>query len=190
MLSGGFIFIIPAFQNLIFPILISLFILVFLASINRKSHLFKGYYLMLAENEELEVGYLQGPIAFASAVLITSVLYGLFPNSVAIIMSSLLAMIIGDTFAAVIGKRFGKHKIKIGNKAFKRTLEGCLAMFISTSALSSLAFYLVGSFNIAEVLTLSIVATLIEAFSPSKWDDFLIPVITSIVMIALNWAIL
>lgn len=47
----------------------------------------------------------------------------------------------GDGFAALIGKQFGRHKFHLKHADHHKSVEGSLAMFVS-SALTVLAVYL------------------------------------------------
>jgi len=113
-------------------------------------------------------------------------------------LAAILLMIISDTLASVIGKRYGKHDIKIPWIKAIRTLEGSLAFFISGFILCFIAFTLLGVTNpitqahislvdaILFSLITSILATLIELFSPSTWDDLTVPILTALIMFLLT----
>ena len=129
---GCFILIVPLFRHSLFPVLVCLIISALVALMNKKSRYLKGYYEMLAEKEELELGYLQGPLAFALALLAACILIALFPANRAIYIASIMAMVIGDPIAAAIGGKFGRHRFKLLGKASSRSLEGTLAMLAAT----------------------------------------------------------
>lgn len=100
----------------------------------------------------------------------------LFPREIAI--AAMLYLSIGDSIAAIIGKRFGKIKI------YKKTLEGSLACLLF-SFLISLFFF---NWKISLVGALS--ATIVELFSsgdirsPLLFDDnLLIPLLTGGVLL-------
>lgn len=78
---------------------------------------------MLRENEKGDTFRLSGaPYVLAAALMVTL----LFEQTVAMIALSI--MLIGDTFAALIGRKFGKHKINNGTKS----IEGALAFWASS----------------------------------------------------------
>jgi phytol kinase len=180
--SGCFILFVPLFPHPIFPILVCLAISAFVALMNEKSRFLKGYYDMLAEGEELELGYLQGPLAFAAALTAACVLMALFPENRAIYIASILAMVLGDPFAAYVGGKFGRHRFKVGRRSSPRSLEGTLAMLLATilACLAVSLFY--PGLSASRIAALSVIATAVEAVSPGKWDDFLIPTLTSLLM--------
>jgi dolichol kinase len=89
-------------------------------------------------------------------------------------------LIISDSFAAIIGKYFGKNKIA------DKTLEGCLGFIISGFAIGVFMFYkfeLNDSWLVASFVAV-IVGALIELYSSKlKIDDNLsIPIMVAITM--------
>lgn len=78
---------------------------------------------MLRESEKSPTFRLSGaPYVLAAALMVTL----LFEQSIAMI--ALSTMLIGDTCAALIGRKLGKHKINAGTKS----IEGALAFWISS----------------------------------------------------------
>lgn len=98
--------------------------------------------------------------------LATIILLYFFGNFLQIVYVSLLVQIFADTFAAIIGKKFGKHKI-LEKEHYTKTLEGTIACFIVALLILILFF----SWEIA--LIGAIVATTIE-FAPIN-DNLFIP---------------
>ncbi|HLX11788.1 MAG TPA: SEC59/DGK1/VTE5 family protein [Bacteroidota bacterium] len=119
----------------------------------------------------------------ASYVLLSATLCVLiFPKVIAI--SSFSILIIGDLFAALIGRRFGKHKI------FGKSVEGTLAFFATGLLVMCLTpkveyravEYLIGTIGVA-------VAALIEVL-PLPFDDNLsVPLAAGFVMWAGYWMV-
>jgi dolichol kinase len=179
---GCFILIVPLFKHSLFPVFVCLIISALVALVNKKSRCLKGYYEMLAEKEELELGYLQGPLAFALALVVACILIALFPANRAIYIASIMAMVIGDPIAAAIGGTFGRHRFKFLGKDSSRSLEGTLAMLAATLLVCLVVWLVYSGLSPRHILELSLIATAVEAFSPSKWDDFLIPTISSLLM--------
>ena len=95
-------------------------------------------------------------------------------------MLSLGALAGGDGLADIIGRRYGGKSFGIGGST--KTLAGSLAMFVGSFAMSLalLAAFSwrsgvgVGAFLIP-TLILSLVATVVEAFSPKGLDNYTIP---------------
>ena len=86
-----------------------------------------------------------------------------------------LAMI-GDGFAEPVGVRFGKIRYNtfalFTKKRYHRTVEGSLAVFISSIVVTSIfSFLFTGNQLFFAFIILPIGITLIEAFSPHPWDS-------------------
>lgn len=87
---------------------------------------------MLRENETGETFRLSGaPYVIAAALMVAL----LFERTIS--MVALSTMLIGDTCAALIGRKFGRHKINEGTKS----IEGAAAFWISSVVV--LAFFTV-----------------------------------------------
>jgi dolichol kinase len=82
-----------------------------------------------------------------------------------IAIPAIMIMIVCDTFAALIGRRFGKHRI------WNKTLEGSLAFFVAGLIIIFITPKVTGNYleYFIAVVALSVV-TLIEAM-PVKIDD-------------------
>ena len=68
-------------------------------------------------------------LAVGMMVFSTTVCWGLFGDKY-LVLASIYAWGIGDAFAALIGKRFGKHKIRWKITDGKKSVEGSFAMFL------------------------------------------------------------
>ncbi len=87
----------------------------------------------------------------------------------------------GDGLADIVGRRFGGERT-FGIGGSKKTVAGSLAMFVGSLAMSMFllaAFTLVAPLDLGAlflpVLLLSLLATVVEAFSPKGIDNILIP---------------
>ena len=190
-----------------FPFLAFLFALLMTALVrlsNNKSKAkpLKELYNAISEDEELKLGYLQGPYAYCLAISILVFAFIFFSDKFYIPISSILTMMYADTFAAFIGRRYGKHHIDIPWVGNKRTLEGSASFFTVSIILSLFVFFFFGKIlpGNSMILTgeqvillsflLSIVSTILELLSPSKYDDIIVPLgstlIVSLIMFVLN----
>ncbi len=134
-----------------------------------------------------------GTVYFAISV---TLLFGLLwrPDGpidrVPIAAAGVMAMTWGDALAALIGRRFGKHKYQVGNSI--RSWEGSLAMFMaSTTAIFLVLLLIPGSFlsplavshSLDKVLLASILsgalATLAEGISPHGTDNLSVPLVAA-----------
>lgn len=125
---------------------------------------------MLRESETGETFRLSGaPYVIAAALMVAL----LFERTIS--MVALSTMLIGDTCAALIGRKFGRHKINEGTKS----IEGAMAFWLSSAAVLAffvnlyrqpLAFAIMGVFG----LTVAMLAEIYE--KQIKMDDnFSIP---------------
>ncbi|MFX1353735.1 MAG: hypothetical protein ACFFGP_07240, partial [Promethearchaeota archaeon] len=113
-------------------------------------------------------------------------------------IAGILLMIVSDTIASIIGKRYGRIKIKIPWIKATRTLEGSLSFFGSGFILCFIAFTLLGVTNpiyqthisIEFALLISFItsalATVVELISPSTWDDLTVPILTTLIIFLLT----
>ncbi len=98
-------------------------------------------------------------------------------------IAGLLVMGLGDGFAGMLGSRFGKMKYKIFGE---KTMEGTIAMFsFSFIAVFSVLLIFHHNLNLISIISISIItsimATLVESFTPSNFDNITVPVISSFV---------
>jgi len=93
-----------------------------------------------------------------------------FKNESALVLAGLSVQIFADSAAALVGKKFGKHKI-ISKKHYTKTLEGTITCFIIS--LIVLLFFV--SWEIT--LVVAIIATIIE-LAPIN-DNLLIPIVVA-----------
>jgi dolichol kinase len=197
-LSGLGILVTPYLYH---PILAGFFALAFTfitRTSGRKSKIKiqRALYEAIKEEEELEVGYLQGPFAYTLAITVVVSIFALpslrdkfyFP------IAAVLIMMYADTFAGYIGRKYGKHHISIPWVGNKRTIEGSLAFFILSLLCSTFTFFFYGqilpgySLSLTTdqawllILTLSLSSTLLELVSPSKYDDLIVPLGATVII--------
>ena len=173
----------------------SLTILVLMSSKKSKVKQLKDLYDSIGEEAEEKVGYLQGPFHYCISITVLVLVFVIFaPKQMYFPIAGILLMIISDTLASVVGKRYGKHKIKIPWIKGIRSIEGSLAFFISGFILCFFAFTFLGVTNpltqthiglvdaLVYSLITSLLATFIEISSPSTWDDLTVPILTTIII--------
>jgi dolichol kinase len=108
----------------------------------------KELYDSIGEEAEEKAGYLQGPFHYCLSITILITIFVIFaPNQMYFPIAGILLMIISDTLASIIGKKYGKRKIKIPWVKTTRSLEGSLAFFISGFLLCFFAFSFLGVSN-------------------------------------------
>ena len=122
-----------------------------------------------------------GMMAFSVAVC-----WGLFADRY-LVLASVYAWGIGDGLAALVGKRFGKHKIRWHMADGKKSVEGSAAMFLCS--LVSVFTVLLVRGGIGAVLCFliallaALVCTLAELCAKDGWDTVICPVCAMIVII-------
>ena len=134
------------------------------------------------ENCMTESGHALG-LFFYSAIW--TVLLIVFGNQLWIVALDIVPLVYGDGFAALIGIKFGKVKFSIFGST--KSLEGSLSMFVVTTVMSVFVWmvftsigYNMPEFNIVNIILISAVATLCEAFSYGGIDNLTVPAVTSI----------
>ena len=173
----------------------SMTILTFLSSKKSKVKQLRDLYDSIGEEAEEKAGYLQGPFHYCLSITILITLFVIIaPDQMYFPIAGILLMIISDTLASVIGKKYGKIKINLPWVNTTRTLEGSLAFFVSGFMLCFFSFTILGVTNpITQIhisleaallysLITSILATIIELISPSTWDDLTVPILTTLII--------
>lgn len=90
----------------------------------------------------------------------------------------ILIMGYGDGLAAIIGKKFGKHKYTIINN--EKSLEGSLSMFTVSFLISLILLSIYSpSLILIKAIIVAGVATVLEAFSPFGLDNLTVPILVS-----------
>ncbi|MCF2138883.1 MAG: hypothetical protein K9W44_02350 [Candidatus Lokiarchaeota archaeon] len=187
--SGLAIFIAPYLKYPIIAAFIAL-LMTFLTRESKeksKNKPLRELFEAISEAEELNIGYLQGPFAYCLSITILMFIFTLFPSKYYFPIASILIMMFADTSASFFGKKYGKHHINIPWVGNKRTLEGSLAFFLVALGFSFFSFFFFGQWflgnsdllHLDEIviysISLSIISTLLELISPSKFDDLIIP---------------
>lgn len=172
-------------------------LLMLVARPNSHISLLKTLYNTISEDNEQDVGYLQGPFAYAIAITLTLLISQILPTRAYFAIAALVTMIFADTAASIIGRRYGKYKIKTYFNT-NRTLEGSTTYFVVGLISCLIVYTFVGRIftgntqilSLNSILLLSIVtsfiSTLLELFSPGKWDDLITPVGTTVLLILIS----
>lgn len=128
----------------------------------------------LMRNNEKDASSFSGATFLLIGAIFTVIL---FKREIAIY--SLTVLVISDTMAALVGRKFGKIKI------FEKSLEGSLSFFIS-AVLTYLFFQQFFGFSIAldKVIFASLIGTITELFSKKLFldDNLTIPIVMSLVI--------
>jgi dolichol kinase len=179
----------------------TLTILVYFSSKESKVKQLKDLYDAISEEQEegLKRAFLQGPFFYCLSITSLVLIFGIFAKDQFYFpIAGVLIMIVADTLASVIGKRWGKIGISLPWTNSKRTLEGSLTFFITAFLLCFLSFFLFGllipSFQeplaLPTILMYSLItsamATIIELISPSTFDDLTVPIGSTLIIYLLT----
>jgi phytol kinase len=178
----------------------TLTVFVFFSSKESKVKQLKDLYDAISEEQEdgLKRAFLQGPFFYCLSITSLVFIFGIFAaDQFYFPIAGILIMIVADTLASVIGKRWGKISLSLPWTNSKRTLEGSLTFFGTAFLLCFLSFLLFGLLiPIQEPLTLptiliyslitSSIATVIELISPSTFDDLTVPLGSTLIIYLLT----
>ncbi|MBE5951970.1 MAG: phosphatidate cytidylyltransferase [Lachnospiraceae bacterium] len=96
---------------------------------------------------------------------------------------------VGDAFAALVGKKFGRHKISWKFADNRKSVEGSLAMFFTSALAACLILYLRGGVSIPGCLLISLLAsavcTLVELCTRNGFDTISCPTAALLVILPL-----
>ena len=107
-----------------------------------------------------------------------------------LVITSILSWGLGDAMAAIIGIKFGKNKLKMNFVDEKKTIEGSLAMLITSfiACLVTLIIFMhypIWKYVVTPILV-AISLTYIEAISKKGVDNILCPLAASIILLVFS----
>ena len=126
---------------------------------------------------------------FLPQAVLTAVFYG-WLNLPYVVVAGVLTWGVGDTFAALIGICYGKHKVPFKhadrNKSWEGTIAGCLSSFVTCLAV----LLLVSPFTPAKSLLLALltapVSAAVELFTKNGNDTITVPAANCLVLAVLS----
>ena len=172
---GNLPLIMPYFTNSIFPFLVaSPFILVtFLVTPYSPFKWLSGKLSGLTDITE--EGHHTGLVLYAISYSALAFIYG---NTPYIVAAGIFPMAYGDSTAALIGMKYGRHKVG------KKSLEGSVGMFLGSffSLVLGMVYFasiygFSASTQILPVFLVSLVVTIVEFVSPSGFDNIAVPLL-------------
>jgi dolichol kinase len=151
-------------------------ILIFLSEISRKYLTFSNKIYHSLFSKIIRIHESKGHLSGAFFVLFSALIsVAFFPKTIA--ATSLAVMLISDSVAALVGRKFGHHKL------FDKSIEGSLVFFMS--AIFVISFFYNFQINFFAIIFTAFLATIIELFSKKlRLDDNL--TITLIVGLSLS----
>jgi len=201
LFAGMVVLIVPFFILPLHAVFVaaSLTVAVYFSSRDSSVKQLQELYESIGEEAEESIGRLQGPFCYSISITVLIAIFVVFaPTQLYFPICGILIMIVSDTFASVVGKKFGSIRLSLAYTGSQRTLEGSLTFLVSAFLLCFTAFYFFGLFNpisqrvltidlvIAYSLATALAGTLIELFSPSTLDDLTVPIVTTMVIFSLS----
>lgn len=102
-------------------------------------------------------------LALAMMVISISVCWGWMGDKL-LVVACVYAWGVGDAFAALIGKRFGKHKLSLPLADPRKSVEGSAAMFLASVLSVFLLLMLRGGMGVGHCLLISLAAAAATAY--------------------------
>lgn len=128
-------------------------------------------------------------LAFTMLAVCNSICWGMLGDKV-LGVACMYAWGVGDAFAALVGKRFGRHRIAWEFADPKKSVEGSLAMFVTSAAAAACVMMAHGHLSAAACAVISAAgagaATLAEMASKDGMDTVICPSAAMLVMIPLT----
>ena len=179
-----FIFAYPTWQSAaLAAIVFELLVYPILAFFER----YKGYSELTTERKhgELKNSLL---LVFTMFAIVAAICWGIFDDKY-LALASLYAWGIGDAFAALIGKQFGKHKIHAPRLDGKKSYEGTISMFLFSFITVTVILLCRGGLSILPCLIVSLlvasVAAATELYSKNGNDNIICPLSAMITLLPL-----
>ena len=120
--------------------------------------------------------------------IVVAICWGYFGDKY-LALASLYAWGIGDAFAALIGKQFGKHKINAPKLDGKKSYEGTGSMFFVSFVTVTIILLCRGGLDVIPCLIIAfvvaIVAALTELYSKNGNDTIICPLSAMITLLPL-----
>lgn len=127
-------------------------------------------------------------LAFTMLAVCNTICWGLLGDKY-LGIACMYAWGVGDAFAALIGKKFGKHKIAWKYADHHKSLEGSAAMFVTSSAAVACVLLAHNHLTLPAYVVIPIAgaatATVVELVSKDGYDTVLCPAAAMAVMIPL-----
>ena len=127
-------------------------------------------------------------LAISMMALSTLVCWGIFGDRY-LVLACVYAWGVGDAFAALIGKRFGKHKIKMKFADHKKSVEGSTAFLITSAIAVFIVLMLRGGIGVFGCFIIALagaaVAMFVELCTKEGYDTFTCPAAAMVIILPL-----
>lgn len=124
---------------------------------------FRGYSELTTERKkgELKESLL---LVFAMFAVVIAVCWG-WLNDRYLVLASVYAWGFGDAAAALVGKRWGRHKIRFGPADSRKSVEGSAAMFVVSLASVEIVLLCRGGLSLAGYLVIPVITAFVSALA-------------------------
>lgn len=124
---------------------------------------YRGYSELTTERKkgELKASLL---LVFTMFAIVVSICWGVLGDKY-LALASLYAWGIGDAFAALVGKKFGKHKIKAPKLDGKKSYEGTCSMFFISFLTVTIILLCRGGLGTVPCLIIALLVAAVAAFA-------------------------
>ena len=127
-------------------------------------------------------------LALSMMALSTCVCWGIFGDRY-LVLACVYAWGVGDAFAALIGKQFGKHKIRMKFADPHKSVEGSAAMFVSSAVAVCIVLLVRGGLGAGSCVFIALaaaaVSALVELCTKDGYDTFTCPAAAMVVILPL-----
>ncbi len=127
-------------------------------------------------------------LALGMMVLSICICWGIFDDRY-LVLASIYAWGVGDAFAALIGKQFGKHKIQWKFADSHKSVEGSVAMFLTSAVSVCIILFLRGGLDGISCLLIAVMAalvcTFVELCTNNGYDTISCPTVAMFIIIPL-----
>ena len=194
LFAGAAIWTVPFYPHPWVASFVALTFVIMLALANTER--FGRFFAAMARPEDLEHGSVRGPFWYAVSITILTVIFTFsgYDELYFIAGAAIMMMMLGDGMSAPIGMKYGaNHTREIFGS--KRSLEGCLGLFVFGFIGAIIGFWWFGIFAVTVftpgagyvnmiLLALfgAITATIVELVSPKGTDNVTLPMISTIVI--------
>ena len=129
-------------------------------------------------------------LVYTMFAVVVAVCWGIFGDRY-LALASLYAWGIGDAFAALVGKGFGKHKIHAPKTDGKKSYEGSGAMFVVSCVTVFVILMIRGGLGILSCVIISVivgaVSTVSELYSKDGNDTVICPLCSMAALLPLTY---
>lgn len=187
ILLGSFFVLIFVFEKWWMAVVLAIAFAIVVYPILAFFERFKGYSQLTTERKsgELKTSLL---LVFGMFAVIATICWGWLGDKY-LVLASIYAWGFGDALAALIGKRFGKHKIKWKLTDGKKSVEGSMAMFLTSFVSVAIILACRGQMNIFAyvftALVVALVSSIAELCSKNGMDTVICPLSAMVVLLPL-----